>query len=113
MIDKGVCLVLLWLQPPIFAHQTMPSLIMLEAGVILHFTTLTSLSLFSNTLLITKLELSLFLTEGKICTLKFYSLLCGTICFVCCYFALCFGTNVVLVLKSVKERFIFSQHVSI
>lgn len=64
MIDKGVCLVLLWLQPPIFAHQTMPSLIMLEAGVILHFTTLTSLSLFSNTLLITKLELSLFLTEG-------------------------------------------------
>ena len=43
----------------------MPSLTMLGDGATLPSTTLTSLSLYSSTLLNTKLELSLFLTEGN------------------------------------------------
>lgn len=65
MTPNGVCLVPLWSQPPISAHQTMPFLTMLGAGAILLSTTLTSLSLSSSTLLSTELVLCLLLTEGR------------------------------------------------
>ena len=61
----GACLAPLWLQPPISAHQTMLFLTTMGVGATLPSTTLISLSLSSSTLPNTKLELCLWLTEGK------------------------------------------------
>lgn len=60
----GACLAPFWSPPPISARQTTPYPTTQGGGVTLRSTTLTSPSLFSSTLLSTKLELSRCPTEG-------------------------------------------------
>lgn len=69
MMGNGACLAPLWSLPPISALQTMLSLTMQEAGATLLCITLTSLSLSSNTLLNTELELCLLHTKGMLSSL--------------------------------------------
>lgn len=68
---NGVCQAPFWSRPQTSALQTVPSPTTLEAGAMLHCSTLIYLSLSSNTLLSTKQELYQSPTEGELLKQRF------------------------------------------